>query len=181
MEHLSQPDVSLNKPALTKDLPAVCDDYLIQRSGELIEVQLRTNARFDRLALLLCVLFLSCAVFAIAIILALIGAWLVLPFAGLEIGLLAVGAMLACSHSGDADLLVISENYVHLTQRRRRNQSVTSLMRQWTKIVLKPGKTSQDPARLLVINRAQEFEIGEFLIESSKQRLHLELTGQFSF
>ena len=155
-------------------------DFKIHHDGQLIRVQLRPNSSQHKKALLLCVLFLSCAVIAIAIIFALFGAWLVLPFAGLEILLLAVGAVSVCSQTGDIDLLVISRNYVHLTQRRRSSESVTSFIRQWTKIVLAPGKTRHDPIRLLVINRAQKIEIGEFLIESSKVRLYHQLTDQVS-
>ncbi len=152
------------------------EGFEIQHDGELLRVVLRTNAASNRQALLICVLFLSCAAIAIAIIFALFGAWLILPFAGLEVLLLAIGAVAACSHTGDADLLVISRNYVHLTQRRRSKRSVTSYIREWTRFVLVPGKTSHEPARLLIVNRVQELEIGEFLIESSKVRLYHQLT-----
>lgn len=153
-------------------------DFKIQRDGELIRVTLRPNAARHQQALMVCVLFLSCAAIAIAIIFALFGAWLILPFAGLEIMLLAIGAVSVCSRTGDSDLLVISRNYVHLTQKRRSNRSVNSFIKQWTKIVLTPGKTSHEPVRLLVVNRVQELEIGEFLIESSKVRLYHQLTEQ---
>ncbi|MYI90202.1 MAG: DUF2244 domain-containing protein [Gammaproteobacteria bacterium] len=163
-----------------KDEPLECDGsqldpvagLRIQSEGDLIRIELRSNASTNQQALVICVLILSIAALAIAIIFALFGAWLVLPFAGLEILLLAIGTYIVCSHSDDADVLVISRNYVHLTQRRRSKQSVSSFFRQWTKFVLLPGKTGQEPVRLLVVSRAKELEIGEFLIESSKKRLY---------
>ena len=163
-----------------KDEPLECDGsqldpvagLRIQSEGDSLRIELRSNASTNQLALVICVLILSIAALAIAIIFALFGAWLVLPFAGLEILLLAIGTYIVCSHSDDADVLVISRIYVHLTQRRRSKQSVSSFFRQWTKFVLLPGKTGQEPVRLLVVSRAKELEIGEFLIESSKKKLY---------
>ncbi len=152
----------------------------MQQEGGRTRIELRPNSRNNKKALVICVAFVSLVAIAIAIMFALFGAWLILPFAGLEILLLAISALIACSHTSDADLLVISQNYVHLTQRRRSGHSVASFFRQWTKIALTPGKTGHEPVRLLVINRAQEFEIGEFLLESSKIRLFHQLTEQVS-
>lgn len=172
MELLS--DINLKEEPLECDGPH-SDSAIglhIESEGDLIRIELRSNAGANQRALVICVLILSIAALAIAIIIALFGAWLVLPFAGLEILLLAIGTYIVCSHSDDADVLVISRNYVHLTQRRRSKQSVSSFFRQWTKFVLLPGKTGQEPVRLLVVSRAKELEIGEFLIESSKKRLY---------
>ena len=90
----------------------------IEFDGKLIRVDLHANDRTNRRALLNCVFFLAMVVLAIGIMFALFGAWLILPFAGLEILLLATGALIGCSRTDDADTLVISKNYVHLKQRR---------------------------------------------------------------
>ncbi len=157
-------------------LPAT--DIEIVSEGHLIRIELYANARSNRRALLCCMLFLSITAISIAIIFALFGVWLILPFAGMEILLLAVGTHIACSHSDDADLLIISRNYVHLTQRRRTGCSVSSFIRPWMRFSLLPGTTGHEPIRLLIVDREEEFEFGEFLIESSKIRLFQQLTEQ---
>lgn len=148
----------------------------IHLDGQLIRVNLHANHRKNKTALLICVLFLTLTVLAIGIIFALFGAWLILPFAGLEILLLATGVLVVCSRTDDADTLVISKNYVHLKQRRGSIQSVNSFIRKWTNVQLMPGKTGHEPSRLLVVCRANNFEIGEFLIESSRRSLYRQLT-----
>ncbi len=152
--------------------------FEILSENDLLCIELYSNACNNRHLLLTGVLILSIVTIGIAIIFAIIGAWLILPFAGLEVLLLAIGTYIACSRSYDADRLVISRHYVHLTQRRWPGQSVGSFVRQWTKFFLLPGKTPQAPARLLMVSRAEEYEIGEFLVESAKIRLFQQLAEQ---
>lgn len=148
----------------------------VHSDAKLIRIDLHSNNRTNRRALIGCVLFLTTAVLAIGIIFALFGVWLVLPFAGLEILLLVTGALIVCSRAHDADSLVISKNYVHLKQKRGSIQSVNSFIRKWTRIQLMSGRTSHEPSRLLVVYRAHNLEIGEFLIESSRRHLYRQLT-----
>lgn len=165
----THPEIKFNPQGSTTNVA-------IQFDGQFIRIDLHANDRTNRRALLNCVFFLTMVVLAIGIMFALFGAWLVLPFAGLEILLLATGALIVCSRTDDADSLVISKNYVHLKQRRGSIQSVNSFIRKWTKIQLMPGKTGHEPSRLLVVCRADNIEIGEFLIESSRRRLYRQLT-----
>ncbi len=151
-------------------------NFKVRSDRNALRIEARSNASANRRALIICVSIVSIAAIAIAIMFALFGAWLILPFAGLEIALLAIGTFIVCSHTDDADSLVITRNYVHLAQRRRSQQSVSSFIRQSTRIVLSPGETGHEPVRLLVVCRAEKLEIGEFLIESSKKRLHRQLT-----
>ena len=146
-----------------------------RNSVDWIGIEIRPNSASNRKALLVCVCFLSFSVALICIISALLGAWLVLPFAGLEIMVLAVGALLASSHATDVDSLVISRNFVHLTTRRRSNQSVTSFVRCWTRVRLIPGRTAHEPSRLVIDSQGRYRQIGEHLMESARRKLHRQL------
>ena len=158
------------------DLPGAADEILIPEldirvQPDLIRIYSESNARLNQKSLFIGVLILSSVVVLISIIFALFGAWLILPFAGMEILLLATGAMIAGSHAHDADLLVISQKHVHLTKRRRSNRSVNSYVRHWTYASMEAGKTGHEPSRLLLGSHGENQEIGEYLTESSKRIL----------
>lgn len=176
MEIVSELGTRSTHPEIAFSPRGSAANVAIEFDGQLIRVDLHANDRTNRRALLNCVFFLAMVVLAIGIMFALFGAWLIFPFAGLEILLLATGALIGCSRTDDADTLVISKNYVHLKQRRGSIQSVNSFIRKSTKIQLMPGRTGHEPSRLLVVCRADHLEIGEFLVESSRRRLYRQLT-----
>lgn len=160
------------------------EDKLLQQSFKGLSIAaeqhhtriiIQSNECLHRYGLVMCICFLSISMFVISIMMFVLGAWLVLPFAGAELVVLIVGAWISSSHCSDADSLTISKNYVHLTKRRRMCKTVKSFPRQWTYFKLEPGCTKHEPSRLLVGSQGKYQEIGEYLIESARQRLYSQL------
>jgi len=138
---------------------------------DLVEIKLEANGRGNFRCLAICVSIVSFAVVLIAIICALFGAWLVLPFAGLEVALLALGTWLCCMQARHCDSLVFSDSYIHLTQYRHSRQAVHSFVRRWTHVAMRPGGTRHEPTQLLIGSHGRFFLIGEYLTECN--RLHV--------
>ncbi len=139
-------------------------------------IALSANGESNFSALKICLAVLACVIFVIAIISAFMGAWLVLPFAGLEIALLALGTRLAFLQNKDADLLAISHQFVHLTKQRKYKKTVHSFVLHWTCVRIQPGANRHEPAQLQLGSHGTYMEFGEFLTGSAKHRLYLRLT-----
>ncbi len=141
----------------------------------IVTVTIRSNREQNSKALLLGTIFLAVVLLCIGIIFAILGAWLILPFAGLELLLLCVCALIAGAQNQDNDRLAISDKYVHLTRNRRSNQTVNSFIRQWTRVLLQAGSTKHEPMKLLVGSHGQYREVGQHLVDHSKRRVHQQL------
>ncbi len=139
-------------------------------------IDLSANGGDNFSALKICLAALTCVIFVIAIIAALMGAWLILPFAGLEVALLALGARLAFLQNKDADRLAISPRFVHLTKQRKFKKTVHSFVLHWTWVRIQAGANRHEPARLQLGAHGTYTEFGEFLTDGAKHRLYLHLT-----
>ena len=170
--------VRLHKISIANILPETDDPSLADptlRSVNLqpcqaVQITLKPNGSGNRQALFVCASILSFSIFLIGIISAVFGAWMVLPFAGLEILVLAVGTLAVRAHADDVDVLTISKNHVHLTTRRPSGIKVKTIARQWTQIRVEPGPTRHAQSRLLVGAHGQYVEIGQFLVDHMKHR-----------
>lgn len=108
--------------------------------------------------------------FATAIGFALLGYWLILPFAGLEVGLLAWAFERLRSRVGDYETLTIEGDVVVLewhagTRRERREMN-----RQWVRVVCDcstPGRN----CHLSVSSHGRETEVGQYLSDEARLQL----------
>ena len=170
-----------NGQSLSNPLPQWCHPLALRRIStpgsvsNTVEIHIESNSSSNKGALTVCVAIVSLTVVLIAIISALFGAWLVLPFAGLEVALLVFFARLAYLHNGGADSLVISDEYVHLTSIRRSKKSVHSFVRHWTRITLCPGHNKHEPTQLQIGAHGHYQPFGEFLTDRSRQFVYDEL------
>ncbi len=143
-------------------------------------VTIGSNREQNSKVLIFGTIFLTIVLATIGIMSAILGAWLILPFAGLEILLLGTCVLIVNAKNRDSDRLAISDKYVHLTRVRRSNRTVNSFIRQWTRVKLQNGKTKHERLRLLVGSHGQYREIGHNLVDSSKRRVHRKLTRWIS-
>lgn len=141
----------------------------------MVRLEIRPNESGNRRALLLCALVLILVVATIGIIFALQGAWLVLPFAGLEILILATGAICVGLRAENYESVLISRNFVHVTKFRRPRVTVKSFAKHWICVQLCSGRTRHEPSRLVVGLSGQQEEIGSCLTEYSRKRLYRQL------
>ena len=141
----------------------------------MVRLKIRPNESGNLRALLICVLVLILVIAAIGIILALQGAWLILPFAGLEILILATGAICVGLRAKNYESVIISRNFVHITKFKRPRFTVKSFAKHWIRVQLYSGRTRHEPSRLVVGLSGQLEEIGSCLTECSRKRLYRQL------
>ena len=134
--------------------------------------EVRPNGFWHRRVLLVCTGVLAAVTAGIGIMFAILGAWPILPFAGLEVVLLLGTVLWVRARSYDLERIVVSEHYIHLTRRRGKRISVNSYAKNWTRVELCKGAVSHEPNRLYLVMQGRGIEIGNHLIESSRRNLY---------
>jgi uncharacterized membrane protein len=113
-----------------------------------------------------------CAVsFTIATLFSLMGAWPVLPFAGLEMLLLG-GALYVCALRGrDYEVVTIQGQDIEVARGRRTVTERRTLPRVWAQVRLEPGRHQWYPSRLRIVSHGRGVEIGGRLSEEERVAL----------
>ncbi len=116
----------------------------------------------------------------IASVLAAQGAWLVFPFAGLELA--ALGAALAAIRRDvlQCEVVSIEADTVAVLRRRGRREEVFSFQRYWARTRLIRRRYDAGQHRLYIHSHGLGVEVGAFLSESERQGLARELTRLFA-
>ena len=117
-------------------------------------------------------IFRSLAVlsFTAAIGFLLLGYWLILPFAGLEIGLLAWAFGALRSREQDYERLTIDGDRVVLERRAGMHSERREMNRQWARVVCDcrtPGRS----CRVSVSSHGRETEVGQYLSDEARLQL----------
>ncbi|MHB1187299.1 MAG: DUF2244 domain-containing protein [Thiobacillus sp.] len=116
---------------------------------------------------------LAALCFATASGFAILGYWLILPFAGLEIGLLAWAFQTLRSREGDYESLVIDGDVVVLEWHAGPRSERREMNRHWVRVACgcrTPGRN----CRLSVSSHGRATEVGQYL--NDEARLHLAAT-----
>jgi len=115
------------------------------------------------------VLLLAAISLSIATAFGLAGAWMVFPFAGLELLGLAYAFYLLHCHAGDYESITISGDHLAVEKRDYKNVCQVEFHRYWAQIVLR--ETPAGEQRLWLRSHGKEIEFGRYI--SSQQRLDL--------
>ncbi|MDR2875685.1 MAG: DUF2244 domain-containing protein [Methylobacillus sp.] len=97
----------------------------------------------------------------------LLGAWLVFPFAGLELLALAYAFHFVLKHADDYESITISGDRLAIEKQHHKSMSQIVLNRYWAQVVLKEAPGGEH--RLWLRSHGKEFEVGKFM--SDRQRL----------
>lgn len=117
-----------------------------------------------------------CAVsFTIATGCALLGAWLVLPFAGLEMLVLGICLYLAACRSASCEVVSVRDDVVEVQKGRRAPQQVCRFQRTWARVNVWRPASGWSPSRLTIRSHGREVEIGAALNEDERESLAREL------
>jgi uncharacterized membrane protein len=123
------------------------------------------------------VLFAGICAFSLAVAVAcvLMGAWPVLPFAGLE--MLALGVCLYRLHrrGQGCEIVAVEGGTVEVHTRHGGQSHVFSFQRPWAHVVLRMDHTGWYPSRLLIRSHGREVEVGRWLNEEERRRLARDL------
>lgn len=111
----------------------------------------------------------------VALRFAMLGAWMVLPFTLLEVGLLAWVTVRLTRQQQQVEMISIANGEVHIVRRNRRGTHEWRYPHYWVKVVLKHTRARNHPTRLLLRSHGKETEVGHWLTEDERLRLAEEL------
>jgi uncharacterized membrane protein len=113
--------------------------------------------------------------FGIASIFAFQGAWLIMPFAGLEMLVLG-GALYAVARRGCSwQTISIKGDSVDIAEGCSNTGRQQTFRRAWAQVDIQPARIKGHPARLVIRSHGRTVEIGSYLNEAEKERLAREL------
>ena len=115
--------------------------------------------------------------FGVAMAFAALGYWPVLPFAGLEVGILAWAFDTLRERERDFETLTIDGDAVVLEWRHARHGGRREMNRQWIRVELDcaaPGRA----CRLRVRSHGRDTEVGQFLSDDDRQQLAVTLRSK---
>ncbi len=111
--------------------------------------------------------------FGIALALGLHGAWLVLPFAGLEIALLAAAFWFVERHAGDVETIRLQGDTLLVERRCAGRAERHEFKRAWARVELRRGSGGR-PAVLALSSHGRSVDFGELLTDEQR----LEVAGE---
>jgi uncharacterized membrane protein len=109
---------------------------------------------------------------AVAAVFAALGAWPILPFAGLEAMALYVAFSWTVRHAEDSESLVIRGNDVMLSVREAARTRNYEFNRAWARLVVEQHAGG---IRLALRSHGREIQVGRYLDSGGRQRLAREL------
>jgi len=147
------------------------------RQPETIRVRfiLRPNNSLSWNGSMICFVGLCAASGSIAIGLGLLGFWIVLPFAGLELLAVGSGLYVVSRRCQVCEVIDITDSTVYVERGYNAPQQRRALPRHWVRVSLRPCRRNWYPSRLLLSAHGQGVEVGGFLSEPERQQLALEL------
>jgi len=105
---------------------------------------------------------------SIALPISLLGFWLVLPFAGLEIALLAWALRTSMARRHQRQTITISETVVVIEDVMPPQTRCVEFPRHWAQVRIRGGGSPLHPSRLTVESHGRRHEIGHFLNEQER-------------
>lgn len=101
----------------------------------------------------------------------LIGAWVIIPFAGLELVALACGIYVTSRECQRQEVLSIDNDDIHLEKGRKRKQAEWKFPTRYARFRIHSPPHPFTPARLSLAHRDTEVSIGQFLNIEDTEKL----------
>lgn len=147
----------------------------VDATGGLTRIVVRPNQSLSWRGNLMVLLSLGVVMAAIAIGFALIGLWMVLPFAGFELLVVALGLYVTCRRLANSEVISLSPQTVKVETGYRYPERTRSLQRHWARIDLCTGWSRAQPSRLFIRSHGQTIEVGACLTDHEREELAGEL------
>jgi uncharacterized membrane protein len=112
----------------------------------------------------------------IGIAFAIQGLWMVLPFAGLEMGALGAALYLVSRYCHQCEVIRVGPVQIAIERGYGKPREVRQLPRPWSSVELRPADAAWRPSRLLIRARGQAEEVGSFLDDTERAHLADSLT-----
>ena len=122
-------------------------------------------------------LSLSAPCCGVAGLLAVLGFWPILPFAGLEMLLLGAALRLSLQRRHHRQTIVISEADVAVRSCLGKIHSEVVFPRHWAQVKLRRSTSRLHPSRLVIESHGRQCAVGDFLTEEERCGLARKLSG----
>jgi uncharacterized membrane protein len=137
------------------------------------EFLIRPNRSMTAKGMVFFVAVIGLGVFLIAIRFVLLGAWVILPFAVLEIGFLAAGFWLYERASRYRETVQLSRDSFLITQDGVNVRRSWRFNPHWVQVNLKLDPNDWYPSRLLIRSHGEQVEIGTCLTNQEREELSI--------
>lgn len=131
------------------------------------QIVVRPNASASRESVLKLLVCIGGLTFVIAYAFLRMGAWLVLPFAGLEFVLVVLAFVLVMRHSGDYEMISVGENHVEVERCELGRVSRLEFQRYWTRVTLRNGEDGK--TSLMIGSHNKEVEFGRLMMNDAQR------------
>jgi len=118
---------------------------------------------------------MAAGTFAVAGFFTLQGYWPVLPFAGLEIGLLIWAVRASMRKGAEREIIIITDDSVLVERYTVHGRGSSVFPRHWVKVKLHIPPTALHPSRLNLESHGRACEVGRFLTEEERRGLAVRL------
>ena len=125
--------------------------------------------------LFFCVMLLLSLVIAVGF--ALIGAWLIFPFAGLEMVGLGWALYYISCHTGDYECIVVSGDRVLVETRSYKTVEKVEFQRHWVQVIVQPP-LGHRRCRVWMRASGREVEVGRFVDDDGRMELSRQIKEQ---
>jgi len=102
---------------------------------------------------------------------AIAGAWMVFPFAGLEMVALATGLYVCARRAMRLEVVKIDADFVTVTRGRSTPEEDFRFQRVWVRVEKQRARINGYPSRLVICSHGREVEVGNCLCEEERERL----------
>lgn len=139
-------------------------------------VVLRPNIAVNWRQTLLVYGIVAASCLGVAIVFGVIGFWPVLPFAGLEVGLLGWALYTSAQRADECEVVHIHGGRIEIQKGRRGPEQRWTLDLYWTEVALEPARHRWYAGRLLLRSRGKAIELGRFLQDDERAALARQLS-----
>ncbi len=143
--------------------------------GEGLRIVIRPNRSLSPGGMVALFAWMAAAALIIGIGFSLVGAWLVLPFAGLEMAVVAAALIWLFRHADDHELIVIGDDRVTVIRRRGGREWRDDFQRYWTKAMLE-RRHNWYPSRLVLGSHGRFVVIAAEIGEEERRALAVRLS-----
>lgn len=126
-------------------------------------------------------IFLAACIAVVAAWFASKGAWLVLPFAGLEVVVLGSGIYLNGRWAATREIIALNAADLRVYRGGHKLKEVTRLPRHWSRVTLLSDPSGWYPSRLLLECHGRWVEVGASLVEAERLQLTEDLRAEVGF
>ena len=119
---------------------------------------------------------LLCCLGGISLYFTLNGAWLVLPFTGLEALVLTIAIYLNAQSATTRETITLTDKEISVARGRRTLGEAARFQRYWCQVALVRDPRGWYPSRLYLGSHGRCIEIGKMLVENERRQLASQLT-----